>query len=342
MSGLNATKGTLLEVSNLSVTLHTPKTSVRPVDRVSYRLGEGEVLAIVGESGSGKTILNMAPLGLLPSGVDADLEGSVRFEGREVLNAPEEQLQRLRGGKIGVIFQDPLSALNPVRRIGRQVAEVAELHLGLTTAQAEHRAADLLSLVGLPDPVSRLHQYPHELSGGMRQRVGIAMSIAGEPKLLIADEPTTALDVTVQAQIVTLLRELQQRLKMAIVIITHDFGVVSGMATKVAVMYAGRLSELGPVDDVLIDPVHPYTKGLLRSVPSLSAEIGSKFVGLPGQPPDLSRPVHGCAFAPRCPAAIPSCSVNRPSLLSVAGRNIEHVDACPVVVNQLARETEDA
>jgi peptide/nickel transport system ATP-binding protein len=342
MSTSSGKKLPLLEVSNLSVTLHTARTSVRPVDRVSYRLDEGEVLAIVGESGSGKTILNMAPLSLLPSGVDAELEGSVKFDGLDILKAPEEKLRALRGGEIGVIFQDPLSALNPVRRIGRQIAEVAELHLGMTVAQAEQRAAELLALVGLPDPLSRLQQYPHELSGGMRQRVGIAMSIAGEPRLLIADEPTTALDVTVQAQIVELLKDLQKRLQMAIVIITHDFGVVSGMATKVAVMYAGRLSEFGSVDEVLTDPVHPYSRGLLDSVPSLSAEIGSKFVGLPGQPPDLSRAIRGCAFTPRCPSALPSCGNTRPPLLSVPGTSTAHVAACPVVINKLAGVMEDA
>lgn len=342
MSIASSTKAPLLEVSNLSVTLHTARTSVKPVDRVSYRVDEGEVLAIVGESGSGKTILNMAPLSLLPSGLDAEMEGSVRFNGLDILRAPEEQQRQLRGGEIGVIFQDPLSSLNPVRRIGRQIAEVSELHLGMSAAQADKRAAELLALVGLPDPLSRLQQYPHELSGGMRQRVGIAMSIAGEPKLLIADEPTTALDVTVQAQIVELLKDLQKRLQMAIVVITHDFGVVSGMATKVAVMYAGRLSELGSVDDVLTSPVHPYTKGLLGSVPSLTSEIGSKFVGLPGQPPDLSRAIQGCAFTPRCPSALQSCGSNRPQLMSVPGESPAHVAACPVVINKLSRVMEDA
>ncbi|MER8643156.1 ABC transporter ATP-binding protein [Mesorhizobium sp. M1252] len=332
----------LLEVSNLSVTLHTARTSVKPVDGVSYRVNEGEVLAIVGESGSGKTILNMAPLSLLPTGLDAEIEGTVKFNGLDILRAPEQQMRKLRGGEIGVIFQDPLSSLNPVRRIGRQIAEVSELHLGMTAAQADKRAAELLALVGLPDPLSRLQQYPHELSGGMRQRVGIAMSIAGEPKLLIADEPTTALDVTVQAQIVELLKHLQRRLQMAIVIITHDFGVVSGMATKVAVMYAGRLSELGPVDDVLMTPVHPYTKGLLGSVPSLNADIGSKFIGLPGQPPDLSRLIRGCAFTPRCASALQSCSATQPHLLSVPGESSTHVAACPVIINKLARVMEDA
>ena len=325
----------LLEVSDFSVTLHTPKTSVRPVDHVSYRLYPREVLAIVGESGSGKTILNMAPLDLLPAGVNADMTGAVYFGGRNILGARADELQRIHGGEIGVIFQDPLSALNPVRRIGRQVAEIAERHLGMTVAQAERRAADLLSMVGLPDPLSRLQQYPHELSGGMRQRVGVAMSIAGEPKLLIADEPTTALDVTVQAQIVSLLKDLQQRLGMAIVVITHDFGVVSGLATKVAVMYAGRLSELGQVDEVLVEPAHPYTKELLRSVPSLSSAIGSKFVGLSGAAGPVT-PHHGLCFRSSLLCG-PSELPHRGAAIAVrAAFRDRHVAACPITVNDIA------
>ena len=267
----------LLSVRDFTVTLYTELASVRAADRVSYDVDEGDVLAIVGESGSGKTVLNMAPLGLLPSGVTVDLSGSVEFAGRDLLTLGESDLRSIRGGEIGVVFQDPLSSLNPVRRIGPQVAEVAELHLGMTAGAAEQRAVELLALVGIPDPEQRLRQYPHELSGGMRQRVGIAMSIAGEPKLLIADEPTTALDVTVQAQIVNVLKELQARLGMAIILITHDIGVVSGMADKVAVMYGGRIAELGPVDEVLLHPRHPYTKGLLDSLPSLNVPVGTPF-----------------------------------------------------------------
>lgn len=338
MNNASTSTSTVLDVRDLSVTLHTSKTSVRPVDRVSYSVNEGEVLAIVGESGSGKTILNLAPLGLLPPGVDADLEGSVRFEGHDLLRSRDDQLRSIRGGGIGVIFQDPLSSLNPVRKIGRQIAEVAEEHLKLTPKAAENRAKELLSLVGLPDPSSRLQLYPHELSGGQRQRVGIAMSIAGEPRLLIADEPTTALDVTVQAQIINLLKDLQKRLKMAIVIITHDFGVVSGLANKVAVMYAGRMAEIGSVDDVLSKPVHPYTHGLLTSVPTLKAAIGDRFFGLPGSPPDLSKRIHGCAFKERCNKALPTCGNGRSPLTHVPGDNIDHLAACPVVMNRFHEE----
>ena len=321
----------LLSVRDFTVTLYTEQTSVRAADRVSFDVGEGEVLAIVGESGSGKTVLNMAPIGLLPSGVTVDLSGTVHFEGRDLLTFSDSQLRRIRGGGVGVIFQDPLSSLNPVRRIGPQVAEVAETHLGLTAGAAENRAVELLTLVGIPDPVQRLRQYPHELSGGMRQRVGIAMSIAGEPKLLIADEPTTALDVTVQAQIVSVLKELQARLGMAIILITHDIGVVSGMASKVAVMYAGRIAELGPVDDVLLRPRHPYTKGLLASLPSLSAPVGATFRGLRGLPPELSSPIRGCPFVPRCDHSISTCRSERPILAPVGDEHRKHWTACPVV-----------
>ena len=320
-----------LSVRDFTVTLYTERTSVRAADRVSYDLDEGEVLAIVGESGSGKTVLNMAPLGLLPSGVTVDLTGSVIFMGHDLLAFSESELRNIRGSEVGVIFQDPLSSLNPVRRIGNQVAEVTETHLGLTPTAAENRTIELFSLVGIPDPVQRLRQYPHELSGGMRQRVGIAMSIAGEPKLLIADEPTTALDVTVQAQIVSVLKDLQARLGMSIILITHDIGIVSGMANQVAVMYAGRIAELGPVDNVLLHPQHPYTRGLLTSLPSLTAPDGMPFKGLRGIPPALTLPIGGCPFVPRCDHCVSSCRSERPVLAPVGGVHSKHWAACPVL-----------
>ncbi|MBB4653447.1 ABC-type microcin C transport system duplicated ATPase subunit YejF, partial [Aminobacter niigataensis] len=216
----------LLSVSNLTVDLLTAKSAVRPVDGVSYAVRQGECLAIVGESGSGKTVMNFAPLGLMPTGVTTSMSGSVRFDGRELIGLPEPEIRKLRGRCIGFVFQDPMSALNPVRRIGRQIAEMAELHLNMTPRAAEARALELVKLVGISDPTARLRQYPHELSGGLRQRIVIATALAGEPKLLIADEPTTALDVTVQAQILRLLKDLQRRLNMAMVLITHDMGVV--------------------------------------------------------------------------------------------------------------------
>ena len=320
---------TLLSIEDLSVTLYTDKVTVCPVNKVNYKVESGKVLAIVGESGSGKTVMNMAPLGLLPQGVTADVEGSVLFEGKNLLSMNETEKQRIRGGEIGVIFQDPLSSLNPVRRIGPQISEVIELHLGLSTSAAQKQAVDMLNLVGIPNPESRMKQYPHELSGGMRQRVCIAMSIAGEPKLLIADEPTTALDVTVQAQIVSLLKDLQKRLNMSIVLITHDIGIVSGMADYLAVMYAGRLIEIGPVEKVLLESMHPYTWGLLDSVSTLSTPIGMPFQGIKGNPPNLTLNIKGCPFVPRCDYSIDDCNEGRPLLTNCDGE-IGHSTACTV------------
>ena len=249
----------------------------------------------------------------------------------------EQEKQKIRGGEIGVIFQDPLSSLNPVRRIGPQITEIIELHLGLSASAAQKRTIDMLNLVGIPNPKSRMKQYPHELSGGMRQRVCIAMSIAGEPKLLIADEPTTALDVTVQAQIVSLLKDIQKRLNMSIVLITHDIGIVSGMADYVAVMYAGRLIEFGPVEKVLLESMHPYTWGLLDSVSTLSTPIGMPFQGIKGNPPNLTLNIEGCPFVPRCDYSIADCNEGRPLLTNCDDREIGHSTACPVANNKTLR-----
>jgi peptide/nickel transport system ATP-binding protein len=319
----------LLSVNNLTVDLLTAKSAVRPVDGVSYSVRQGECLAIVGESGSGKTVMNFAPLGLMPTGVTTALSGSVKFDGHELIGLSEPELRKFRGKSIGFIFQDPMSALNPVRRIGRQIAEMAELHLNMTPKAAEARALDLIKLVGISDPTARLRQYPHELSGGLRQRVVIAIALAGEPKLLIADEPTTALDVTVQAQILRLLKDLQQRLNMAMVLITHDMGVVAGAADNIVVMYAARAAERGPVDRVLVDPHHPYTRGLINAIPRREDPIGSQFRGLPGVPPTLGAPIKGCAFAPRCDLAIAACSTHRPPLVPTPDGKV--FVACPVV-----------
>ncbi len=319
----------LLMVNDLVIDLFTERAAVRPVDRVSYALAQGETLAIVGESGCGKTVMNFAPLGLMPAGVAVDVHGSILFDGRELVDLDETCLRAVRGKEIGAIFQDPMSALNPARRIGRQIAEVAELHLAYSTRQAEARALDLIRLVGISDPEARMKQYPHELSGGLRQRVMIAIAIAAEPRLLIADEPTTALDVTVQAQILALLKDLQGRLEMAIVLITHDMGVVAGCASRVAVMYAGRIAEYGPVEPVLTRPRHPYTKGLIAAIPRAEDETGSPFRGLPGAPPILAGPIAGCAFAPRCGLAIQRCAEERPSLVEAETCGV--LAACPVI-----------
>ncbi|WP_395015051.1 ABC transporter ATP-binding protein [Dongia sp.] len=304
----------LLTARNLSVMLHTRSTSVSAVQNVSFSCRAGSTLAIVGESGSGKTVLNLAPLDLMPVGVTVDLGGELLLDGQDLLKMSAGELRKVKGSKIGVIFQDPLSALNPARPIGRQIAEVVERHLGVSAAAAEARTVELLRTVGIPDAETRMRQYPHELSGGMRQRVMIAIAIAAEPKILIADEPTTALDVTVQAQIIRLLKDLQQRFGMAIILITHDIGVVSGMADDVAVMYAGRFVETGKAADVLVDPAHPYTKSLLAAIPRESDPVGAPFRGLSGMPPNLSQKIVGCAFAPRCESAIPICGTDRPAL----------------------------
>lgn len=319
----------LLEVTNLTVDLLTAQTAVRPVDGVSYRLNRRETLAIVGESGSGKTVMNFAPLGLAPIGVVADVSGSIRFDEKELVGSNEETLRALRGKSVGFIFQDPMSALNPARTIGRQIAEMAEYHLNMTARAAEARALDFIRMVGISDPSARLRQYPHELSGGLRQRVMIAIAVAAEPKLLIADEPTTALDVTVQAQILKLLKEIQAKLEMAMVLITHDMGVVASAADRVVVMYAGRNVETGPVEKVLVSPRHPYTMGLIDAIPGRSDPIGSPFRGLPGMPPVLSAPIPGCAFEPRCPHAVPACRTQRPELERTADAAI--FAACPVL-----------
>lgn len=319
----------LLSVSNLTVDLLTAKSAVRPVDGVSYSVRQGECLAIVGESGSGKTVMNFAPLGLMPSGVATQLSGSVRFQGQELIGLSEREIRKYRGKSIGFIFQDPMSALNPVRRIGRQIAEMAELHLNMSPRAAEERALDLVKLVGISDPAARLSQFPHELSGGLRQRIVIAIALAGEPKLLIADEPTTALDVTVQAQILRLLKGLQHRLNMAMVLITHDMGVVAGAADNVLVMYAARGAERGPVDKVLVNPRHPYTKGLINAIPRREDPVGSEFRGLPGVPPTLGAPINGCAFAPRCEFAVAECTRSRPPMTATADSSV--FVACPIV-----------
>jgi len=323
------TASQLLTVGNLTIDLLTARTAVRPVDGVSYSLNRGETLAIVGESGSGKTVMNFAPLGLLPIGVEADMSGSVSFDGQELIGASSNDIRALRGKSIGFIFQDPMSALNPARSIGRQIGEMAELHLKMSRSAADRHALDLIKLVGISDPSARMRQYPHELSGGLRQRVMIAIAIAAEPKLLIADEPTTALDVTVQAQILHLLKDLKKRLNMAMVLITHDMGVVAGSGDRMVVMYAGRAAEVGPVERVLTQPRHPYTMGLINAIPRRTDLVGAAFRGLPGVPPVLGRPLEGCGFAPRCKFVLPDCSTNRPHLAGTTDPSI--LAACPVV-----------
>ena len=294
----------LLEVEDLRVAFYTAAGTVQAVGGVSFSLNKGEVLGIVGESGSGKSVTAYTILQLLPK-TNMELSGSVRFEGRELIGAPKQLLQKLRGNRISMIFQDPMTSLNPTHTIGWQLMEAIRLHTDRNKAQARRRAVELLGLVKVSEPEKRLRQYPHSLSGGQRQRVMIAMALACEPDILIADEPTTALDVTIQAQILELLDELRKELGMAIILITHDLGVVARMCDRVLVMYAGTVCEEGTVSQVLESPRHEYTKGLLRSVPA--AEGDDPLQPIPGSPVDLSDLPPGCPFADRCAEAMQVC-----------------------------------
>ena len=306
----------LLSLTDLRVRFAGPQGTAEAVRGITLSVAEGEVLGIVGESGSGKSVTMMAALQLLPP--SAGIQGSAVFRGRELVGMGREEIRRLRGKEIGCIFQDPLSAFNPVITIGDQIAEAIRLHQPLTRRAALDRAAALLDLVSIPEPRRRLHQYPYEFSGGMRQRAMIAMALANDPALLIADEPTTALDVTVQAQILELLQKLRQELGLAIVLITHDLGVVAGMADRIAVMYAGRIVEEGPVDPVFYETAHPYTRGLIAAIPSPDRPAGA-LVAIDGTPPSIwSRPT-GCAFRPRCPRATDLCAQADPELRPIAG-----------------------
>jgi oligopeptide/dipeptide ABC transporter ATP-binding protein len=308
----------LLEVRNLHVRFSTPDGVVHAVRGIDYWIAPGEAVGLVGESGSGKSVSALSILRLLQS-PPATLSGEIRFRGVDLLTAPPEKLRRIRGSDIAMVFQDPLSSLNPVLTIGQQVSEALAVHRGLHGPAARRRAAELLSLVGISDPDRQLDRYPHQFSGGMRQRVMIAASLSCNPSLLIADEPTTALDVTIQAQILDLLARLRVELGMAIMLITHDLGVVAGVTDRINVMYAGRIVETGPTDVVLSNPRHPYTEGLLRSIPSLDRDRHEPLIPIEGAPPDLRLDVAGCPFQPRCPSAFARCTEARPSLLP-AGR----------------------
>jgi oligopeptide/dipeptide ABC transporter ATP-binding protein len=309
----------LLEVEDLRVEFSTRRGLVRAVRGLSYELGAGETLGIVGESGSGKSVAALAVLGLLPARSARITSGSVRFRGEELVGQGERRMRAIRGTGIALIFQDPLSSLNPVLTIGRQISEQLEAHGKASGRAAMRRAVELLERVGIPDPDRRVRQHPHELSGGMRQRAMIAMALSCEPALLIADEPTTALDVTIQAQIVELLSELRSSLGMAVLLITHDLGVVAGFADRVAVMYAGRIVERGETQPLLARPAHPYTAGLLASIPRLDRPRQAALTPIPGSPPDLGAELHGCPFRPRCPRAIETCATEDPPLEPVSG-----------------------
>jgi len=307
----------LLEVEELKTYFFTRDGVVRAVDGVSFSVERGETLAIVGESGCGKSVTSLSILRLIASPPGRTVAGRVLFEDRDLLELPEAEMRRIRGDAISMIFQEPMTSLNPVLTIGRQIAEVLKLHRGLSDEASTRRAVEMLRLVHMPEPERRVGQYPHELSGGMRQRVMIAMALACEPRLLIADEPTTALDVTIQAQILDLMRELKERTGAAIVLITHDLGVVAEMAQRVVVMYAGRKVEEAPVVELFARPRHPYTRGLLDSIPKLGASRrngAARLSEISGTVPSLSEPIVGCAFAPRCAYATARCRSEYPPL----------------------------
>jgi oligopeptide/dipeptide ABC transporter ATP-binding protein len=315
----------LLEVRGLRTEFRTRAGVVRAVDDVSWDVREGETVALVGESGCGKSASALSIMGLVAGPAGRVVGGQILFRGRDLLALPEEAMRRVRGREIGMIFQEPMTSLNPTLTVGLQLVEGPEIHLGLSPAAARDRAIELLGLVGIPDPEARLRQYPHQFSGGMRQRIMIAMALACNPALVLADEPTTALDVTIQAQVLELLRDLSRRLGVALLIITHNLGVVARYADRVNVMYAGRIVEQAPARALYADPRHPYTLGLLRSVPRLDEPRRERLEPIEGRPPDLQRLPPGCAFAPRCAFRVPRCASERPPLLPVGDA---HLSAC--------------
>jgi oligopeptide/dipeptide ABC transporter ATP-binding protein len=309
----------LLQVRHLQTQFLTRGGVVRAVDGVSWDVGEGETVALVGESGCGKSVSALSIMRLVAEPAGRIAGGQILFKGRDLLTLPEDEMRRVRGREIGMIFQEPMTSLNPVLTIGRQLTEGLEIHLGMSPGQARDRAVELLGLVGVPDAGRRLAQYPHQFSGGMRQRMMIAMALACQPALILADEPTTALDVTIQAQILELMKDLSRKFGVAMLMITHNLGVVARYADRVNVMYAGRIIEQGTARALYTRPRHPYTLGLLRSVPRLDEPRRARLAPIEGQPPDLTRLPPGCAFAPRCPLRVERCLVDAPALRQVAG-----------------------
>jgi oligopeptide transport system ATP-binding protein len=316
--------GRLLEVEDLSVSFNTDRGRVRAVADVNLYVAPGETLAIVGESGSGKSVTALSILRLLGDAGSID-RGRILFDGKDLLDLDDAGIRQIRGDRIAMIFQEPMSSLNPVLTIGKQVAEPIQLHRGVSWTEALEHAGELLRKVAIPDAEHRLEDYPHLFSGGMRQRVMIAMALACEPRLIIADEPTTALDVTVQAQILALLKDLTRETEAALILITHDLGVVARYADRVAVMYGGRIVESASARTLYADPQHPYTRGLMNSIPGLDGSPQSRLTTIDGQPPDLANLPPGCAFAPRCPHAVERCREASPVLETIG---MDHLRAC--------------
>ena len=311
----------LLQVKNLAVSFSTYRGKVKAVRDVSFSVDEGKTIGIVGESGCGKSVTSHAIMGLLPRENSKIEHGQIIFNDRNITDLSEKEMNRLRGNEIAMIFQDPMTSLNPVLTIGTQIQESLFLHKKLTKQQARQRAIELLKLVGIPSAEMRLDDYPHQFSGGMRQRVMIAMALSCEPKLLIADEPTTALDVTVQAQILDLLKQLQRKTNTAIILISHDLGVIANLCDDIAVMYAGQIVEYGSAEDIFYNAHHPYTKGLLKSLPRLTDKKGEPLLVIEGQPPDLKQDINFCPFAMRCDKAMRICAAQIPAVTQIGNHH---------------------
>ncbi len=336
------TGATLLAVDDLHVEFVRPSGTLRAVEGVSFAVEPGEVVAVVGESGSGKSVTALSIMRLLPRATGRIARGRIAFEGRNLLDLDDEAMREIRGRDIAMIFQEPMTSLNPIMTIGRQIAEPLQIHLGMDDEAARQRALDLLRLVGISDAERRLRQYPHQFSGGMRQRVMIAIGLACNPKLLIADEPTTALDVTIQAQILELMKDLTRRLNIALILITHNLGIVARYADRVIVMYAGRVAEQGPADAIFHRPRHPYTMGLLRSVPRLDRARVAKLATIEGLPPNLAALPAGCRFAPRCPHRIDACATEPALLPSDTGGSSACIRTADIAAGKLAWSAEAA
>jgi oligopeptide transport system ATP-binding protein len=316
---------TILEVKDLGISFSTYAGEVQAVRGVTFDLRRGETLAIVGESGSGKSVTAKSIMRLLPEANSLVKGGEIAFEGQDLLKLSEKQMQGIRGSKIAMVFQDPMTSLDPTMRVGRQITESLRKHLGMSGQRANERSVELMKMVGIPNAEARLRQYPHQFSGGMRQRVVIAIALACDPQILIADEPTTALDVTIQAQILELLRDLQQRIGTSVILITHDLGVVAQTAHRVAVMYGGKVVETGTVREIFYNPQMPYTWGLLSSIPLPTADRSQELIPIPGSPPDMSDPPEGCPFTPRCPYAMQICAEEMPGYTTFSA---EHRATC--------------
>jgi oligopeptide transport system ATP-binding protein len=315
----------LLEVKDLRTHFFTRDGVVKAVDGISYYVEEEETIGLAGESGCGKSVGALSIMRLIPNPPGRIIGGEVIFEGKDLLKVDEEEMRCIRGGKIAMIFQEPMTSLNPVLTIGRQMSEALEIHLGMDRQAARKRSVELLQLVAIPDAEKRLDDYPHQFSGGMRQRVMIAMALSCDPKIVIADEPTTAVDVTIQAQLLEIMKDITERFGTALLIITHNLGVIARYARRVYIMYAGKVVETGPAGDVYSAPRHPYTIGLLASVPRLDSPLGTKLVPIDGEPPDMGHLPQGCSFRPRCTYTMERCSRQAPPLKLVAG---QHYAAC--------------